>query len=158
MLTREMAGAIVCPDDQPQHPIGRHDVEIAVAVDVGCHHRHERGAVDGHGPQAWSEAEIDLFLAAQNDMQVFAVNVYRIDPKSGAITATTDLGKQAGDIKWSVDIKQEVTPIRSLVFNCEEFTLTGLAFSPIDGQAALFDHIYLARQLDDFDEIKASKP
>ena len=76
-------------------------------------------------PQYRSD-KLDVALAAQNDMQVFAVNVYRIDPKSGAITATTDLGKQAGDIKWSVDIKQEVTPIRSLVFNCEEFTLTGL--------------------------------
>ena len=31
-----------------------------------------------------------------------------------------------------------------------EFTLTGLAFSPVDGQAALFDHIYLARQPEDF--------
>jgi len=70
--------------------------------------------------------KLDVQQAAQNDMQVFAVNVYRIDPKSGAITATTDLGKQAGDIKWSVDIKQEVLPLRSLVFDCEEYTLTGL--------------------------------
>jgi ABC-type lipoprotein release transport system permease subunit len=63
---------------------------------------------------------------SQNDMQTFAVNVYRIDPASGAITATTDLGKQAGDIRWSADIKEKVLPIRSLAFNCEEFALTGL--------------------------------
>ena len=44
-----------------------------------------------------------------NDMQTFAVNVYRIDPASGAITATTDLGKQASDLKWSADIKEKVT-------------------------------------------------
>ena len=35
-----------------------------------------------------------------------------------------------------------------------EFTLTGIALSPIDGEFALFDHIYLARSLKEFDEVK----
>jgi hypothetical protein len=39
---------------------------------------------------------------------------------------------------------------RDLFLDFGEFTLTGLGFSAIDGQSALFDHIYLARQLDDF--------
>lgn len=43
---------------------------------------------------------------------------------------------------------------RDLFVDFGEFTLTGLGFSPIDGQAALFDHIYLARQPDEFDMIK----
>ena len=60
------------------------------------------------------------------DLQHFAITVYRIDPTSGAIVAATDLGKQSGDIKIFADIKQEVTPLRSLVFNCEEFPLAGL--------------------------------
>ncbi len=62
----------------------------------------------------------------QNDMQTLAVIAYRIDPQTGAITATTDLGKQAADSPWSIDFKLDVTPIRSVVFNCEEFALTGL--------------------------------
>jgi hypothetical protein len=62
----------------------------------------------------------------QNDMQVLGVLAYRVDPNTGAITGTTDLGKQADNIKWSIDIKVDVQPVRSVVFNCEEFALTGL--------------------------------
>src|SRR6185295_14956873 len=32
----------------------------------------------------------------------------------------------AGDAPWSTDIKLDVPPLRSLAFNCEEFSLTGL--------------------------------
>jgi hypothetical protein len=46
---------------------------------------------------------------------------------------------------------------RDLFIDFGEFTLTGLAFSPVDGQAALFDHIYLARQLEDFELINVEK-
>jgi hypothetical protein len=46
---------------------------------------------------------------------------------------------------------------RDLFLDFGEFTFTGLAFSPVDGQAALFDHIYLARQPDDFESIKVEK-
>ncbi|MDX1946935.1 MAG: hypothetical protein SFU86_16150 [Pirellulaceae bacterium] len=43
---------------------------------------------------------------------------------------------------------------RDLFADFGEFTLTGLGFSAIDGQSALFDHLYLARQLDDFELLK----
>ena len=46
---------------------------------------------------------------------------------------------------------------RDLFADFGEFTLTGLAFSPVDGQAALFDHIYLARQPEDFTLLKVAK-
>jgi hypothetical protein len=46
---------------------------------------------------------------------------------------------------------------RDLFIDFGEFTLTGLGFSPVDGQSALYDHFYLARQLDDFDLLKVEK-
>jgi hypothetical protein len=46
---------------------------------------------------------------------------------------------------------------RDLFTDFGEFTLTGLGFSPVDGQSALFDHIYLARQLEDFELLKVEK-
>jgi hypothetical protein len=46
---------------------------------------------------------------------------------------------------------------RDLFADFGEFTLTGLAFSPVDGNAALFDHLYLGRQLEDFSLLKVEK-
>jgi hypothetical protein len=46
---------------------------------------------------------------------------------------------------------------RDLFADFGEFTLNGLAFSPVDGNAALFDHIYLGRQLEDFELLKVEK-
>jgi hypothetical protein len=46
---------------------------------------------------------------------------------------------------------------RDLFLDFGEFTLTGLAFSPVDGQAAFFDHMYLGRQVEDFDLLKVEK-
>jgi len=46
---------------------------------------------------------------------------------------------------------------RDLFHDFGEFTFTGLGFSPVDGQAALFDHLYLARQMEDFELIAAKK-
>jgi hypothetical protein len=46
---------------------------------------------------------------------------------------------------------------RDLFADFGEFTLTGLAFSPVDGQAALFDHIYLGRTREDFALIEVAK-
>ena len=43
---------------------------------------------------------------------------------------------------------------RDLFADFGEFTLDGLAFSAVDGQAAFFDHLYLGRSLADFDLIK----
>jgi hypothetical protein len=46
---------------------------------------------------------------------------------------------------------------RDLFADFGEFTLSGLAFSPVDGNAALFDHIYLGRQMEDFELLKVEK-
>ena len=46
---------------------------------------------------------------------------------------------------------------RDLFADFGEFTLNGLAFSPVDGQAALFDHLYLGRGPADFDLIGVEK-
>lgn len=46
---------------------------------------------------------------------------------------------------------------RDLFADFGEFTLTGFGFAPIDGQSALYDHIYLGRTLDDFEELKPGK-
>ncbi len=43
---------------------------------------------------------------------------------------------------------------RDLFTDFGEFTLSGIALSPIDGDYALFDHIYLARQAADFEKVK----
>jgi hypothetical protein len=44
-----------------------------------------------------------------------------------------------------------VVVTRDLFADFGEFTLTGIALAPLDGDFALFDHIYLGRQLRDFD-------
>jgi hypothetical protein len=43
---------------------------------------------------------------------------------------------------------------RDLYADFGEFTLTGLALSPVDGQFALYDHIYLGRTVDDLGSVK----
>jgi len=56
-------------------------------------------------------------------------------------------------IDEKLPVKFEVVT-RDLFADFGEFTLDGLAFSAVDGQAALFDHLYLGRSLADFDLIK----
>ena len=43
---------------------------------------------------------------------------------------------------------------RDLFADFGEFTLTGLALSPVDGEYALFDHIYLGATPADFELVK----
>jgi hypothetical protein len=43
---------------------------------------------------------------------------------------------------------------RDLYADFGEFTLTGIALSPVDGNYAIFDHIYLGRTVDDLDSVK----
>lgn len=62
----------------------------------------------------------------QGDMQLVAVKVYGIDPESGAITHSSDIGRQSADLKTVVDLRQEINPLRSLIFTANEFTLTNL--------------------------------
>lgn len=62
-----------------------------------------------------------------DDMTRYAALVYQMTPDTGAITATTDLVKSAEEKKWwYADLKTNVTPIRSPVFNAAEFSLIGL--------------------------------
>jgi hypothetical protein len=44
-----------------------------------------------------------------------------------------------------------VVVTRDLFADFGAFTLTGLALSPLDGEFALFDHIYLGRSVRDFE-------
>jgi hypothetical protein len=46
---------------------------------------------------------------------------------------------------------------RDLYADFGEFTLNGLALSPVDGQFAVFDHIYLGRTVDDLDSVKPQR-
>jgi hypothetical protein len=43
---------------------------------------------------------------------------------------------------------------RDLFADFGEFTLTGIALSPVDGNYAIYDHIYLGRTVDDLDSVK----
>jgi ABC-type lipoprotein release transport system permease subunit len=62
-----------------------------------------------------------------NDHQCVAINAFQVQPGTGAVTGCTDLGQQAGDIKLYANFHdRDVDPMRSLVFNCQEFSLTGL--------------------------------
>lgn len=58
-------------------------------------------------------------------------------------------------IRLSIMLPDEfVVVTRDLYADFGEFTLTGLALSPIDGAYALFDHIYLARSPRDLELVK----
>lgn len=63
-----------------------------------------------------------------NERQQFLVLVYR-KAEDGSIIATSDFGRQAGDIKPYADIKGTVATLRSVPFKCAEVTLVGL-FDP----------------------------
>jgi|GEM_PF-840767 len=59
------------------------------------------------------------------DMLSVAVQVFKL-AADGSIVSCSDLGKQGGDVRVFVDVRTEAEPLRSLVFNCEEFTMVGL--------------------------------
>lgn len=65
-------------------------------------------------------------LPRMTTLKQLAVRVYSITPDSGQIVASTDLGKQSADLKQTVHLDQEITPVKSVVFNSQEFTLLGL--------------------------------
>lgn len=50
-----------------------------------------------------------------------------------------------------------VVVTRDLFADFGEFTLTGIAFSPVDGEYALFDHLHLGRAAADLDTLKPAK-
>jgi hypothetical protein len=51
-----------------------------------------------------------------------------------------------------------VVVTRDLYADFGEFTWTGIALSPVDGEYALFDHIYLGRTTRDFELVKPKTP
>jgi hypothetical protein len=60
-----------------------------------------------------------------------------------------------GSLRVAARLPNRMTVVtRDLYADFGEFTLTGLALSPIDGQFGLFDHIYLGRSVDDLDSVK----
>ena len=65
-------------------------------------------------------------LPRLNDLKLLQSKVYRITPGTGEINASTDLGKQSGDLTAIVNLDQTLNPLKSVVFNCRELTLTGL--------------------------------
>ncbi|HEV7300123.1 MAG TPA: FtsX-like permease family protein [Tepidisphaeraceae bacterium] len=65
-------------------------------------------------------------LPRNGDYNGLAVHVYTITPGTGAITASSDLGKSGSEIKWFADIRQTNQQMRSIVFQCAEFSLFGL--------------------------------
>ena len=50
-----------------------------------------------------------------------------------------------------------VVVTRDLFADFGEFTMSGLALSPMDGEYALFDHIYLGKSPEDLDTVKPAK-
>jgi ABC-type antimicrobial peptide transport system permease subunit len=60
------------------------------------------------------------------ELCTLGVEVYQTAPDTGVIIGSTDVGKQAGDIKIYADIRQDLDPLRSVVFKCTEYTLVGL--------------------------------
>lgn len=62
-----------------------------------------------------------------SDQQLVAINCFQIEPGTGRVTACTDLGTQAGDIQiYANYLNRDPDPLRSLVFDCAEFSLAGL--------------------------------
>ncbi|MDB5324805.1 MAG: putative rane protein [Phycisphaerales bacterium] len=61
-----------------------------------------------------------------SDQKQLLTKVYRVAESTGEINASTDLGKQSGDLTAIVNLDQTLNPLKSVVFNCREFTLLGL--------------------------------
>ena len=60
-------------------------------------------------------------------LRLRSVQVYKVAPGTGAIDACTDAGRGAEGVSVGVDLQEgTIRPIKSLVFDCEEFSLVGL--------------------------------
>ncbi len=61
------------------------------------------------------------------DQQMLAINCYQLETGTGRVMACSDLGTQSGDIQvYANYLNRDPDPLRSLVFNCSEFSLAGL--------------------------------
>ena len=63
-------------------------------------------------------------LPGEHNLHTIAAEVYRLED-DGRISACTDLGRSSADIDPILDVRWTV-PVRSLVFDCREFSLVGL--------------------------------
>lgn len=54
------------------------------------------------------------------------VQCFFMEKETGAIQATTDLGKASGDISPLADLTTNLNPLRSLPFDCDEVSLVGV--------------------------------
>jgi hypothetical protein len=103
---------------------------------------------------AWKKsggAVIGFQMLTQSKLQAkdtfFEWRRYHIGP-----TPTFPLG--GASIRVGEELPTDWSVItRDLFADYGEFDLTGVALSPCDGLYGLFDHIYLARQLEDFDRL-----
>ena len=60
-------------------------------------------------------------------LRLRSVQVYKLAPGTGEIDACTDTGRGAEGVATGVDLQEgTIRPIKSLVFDCEEFSLVGL--------------------------------
>ena len=105
--------------------VSRDDLRIPVlrneAYCIGTR-RNEIRACDADG-----NYRFEAMWRLVDDQQEMGVNAFSVQPGTGAINATTDLGTQAGEIQIYAKYRgQDPDPLRSLVFNCQEFSLTGL--------------------------------
>jgi hypothetical protein len=65
-------------------------------------------------------------LGPGEELRYGLVRVYGVDRQSGAITLTSDIGRQSADLTQYADFRQDQNPLKSVVFNCQEFTLVNL--------------------------------
>jgi ABC-type antimicrobial peptide transport system permease subunit len=65
-------------------------------------------------------------LGDPNLAWALAAEAFKVTPNTGIITGATDLGRQAADIKFYIDLKTDLEPWRCVVFPCEEITLCGI--------------------------------
>jgi len=69
-------------------------------------------------------SRVDLSERAREYLAV-SVQVFMCGA-DGAIIACSDVGRQSADIRIHIDVRQDLDPLRSVVFSCEELALAGL--------------------------------
>ncbi|MGN6725254.1 MAG: ABC transporter permease, partial [Tepidisphaeraceae bacterium] len=60
------------------------------------------------------------------DLKKLVTKVYRIEPGTGAINASTDLGGGSSGVSTVVNLDASIDPVKSVVFNSREATIVGL--------------------------------
>ena len=106
---------------------------------------------------AWGEVRFLRFAVRKQSGGRFALGLASAQPRE--TPARYDLGRGEPSYGSATRVipdlpKDWFVVTRDLFADFGEFTLEGLAFSAVDGQAALFDHLYLGRSLADFELLK----